>query len=183
MSLYFWSDVHFNHVGILRHCSATRPYSTVTEMNEGIIARWNAVVKPEDTIHFLGDFGFKSRAGNQSLEEIFARLNGHKHLTVGNHDEENVAVKRLPWESIEKLRTIKSNGMRAEVCHYPLESWKKAHHGAIMLHGHCHGTLSHKMNRRFDVGADVEQNPRTLESFWAEAQATPFIPNDHHGEL
>jgi len=52
--VFFTSDTHFNHVNIIKYCS--RPFSSVEEMNREMIARWNSVVGPEDTVFHLGDF-------------------------------------------------------------------------------------------------------------------------------
>lgn len=179
MSLLFWSDTHFNHEGIIRYCA--RPFSSVEEMNESMIARWNAAVSPRDTIYLLGDFGFK---GSQTLEGIFRRLNGHKHLVIGNHDERNPEVGRLPWETQGSLRTIKWGGRRAEACHYALETWKGAHRGALMLHGHSHGSLKRAIPHRFDVGVDVRASgPVSWDQLHSDAALQVFEPADHHGDL
>ena len=45
------------------------------------IYRWNHVVNPKDTVWVLGDVVF----GQHNLEKL-ARLNGYKHLVMGNHD-------------------------------------------------------------------------------------------------
>lgn len=178
--IYFWADTHFNHAGILRYCG--RPFVSVAEMNYALVEAWNAVVRTRDTIYLLGDFAFASKDGTD-VPTLFARLQGYKHLVTGNHDEKNPAVLKLPWESISSLRTVKDNGMRAEVCHYPLATWKRADRGALMLHGHSHGTLKQVAAHRFDVGADVRSRPVSFEQLWAEAAAQPFVPADHHGDL
>lgn len=152
-------------------------------MNDDMIARWNQAVGPTDTVYHLGDFGFKHRSGGRPLADIFSALRGRKHLIIGNHDEENKDVLKLPWESMSKLITLKDNGVRAELCHYPIESWKKAHKDALMLHGHCHGELKRLTAHRFDVGVDVWRRPMMLEEFAGIASKQTFEPSDHHGDL
>lgn len=174
--IYVWSDTHFGHAGIIRYC--TRPYSSVDEMNAGLIARWNSTVTPRDTIYLLGDFAFGKDVAPQ-----FAALNGHKHLVIGNHDEKNPAVLKLPWESINDIVTLRENGVRAVACHYPMETWKSAHKGYLMLHGHSHGTLKRVVPHRFDVGADVFENPQSLASLATIASQQTFEAADHHGDL
>lgn len=182
MSVFFTSDQHFNHRGILKHCSPTRPWDTVPAMNAGIIERWNNVVTRErDEVWVLGDFGFHTADG-QDLGEIFWKLRGRKSLVVGNHDEKNPTVLKLPWERIERLHTYKGDaGHRAELCHYPLETWKGSWRGAMMLHGHCHGTLQRQLPKRFDVGIDVEGAPVSWEDLVERAAAQVFVPVDGHG--
>lgn len=172
----FWSDTHFWHTRIIE--LSYRPYATVEEMNEGLIDRWNATVRPSDRVFFGGDFAL----GGASVDvaAIFDRLNGEKHLVRGNHDEDHKRVLRLPWASQADLITVREGGkggMRAVVCHYPLDTWK---HPAkyLMLHGHSHGTLETVRPRRFDVGADVFWSPVTFEELWENAPA--YEPVDHH---
>jgi calcineurin-like phosphoesterase family protein len=180
VSIYFWADTHFNHRGILKYTS--RPYKDIYEMNSELIARWNsAVLRESDEVWLLGDFAF-THAEAEDLGQIFWRLRGRKHLVVGNHDERNPQVLRLPWEKIEKMHTFKSKGQRAELCHYPLETWKASWRGALMLHGHCHGTLKRKISRRFDVGCDVEHLPVEWGDILARGLAEGFQPVDGHGE-
>lgn len=180
MTTFFTADTHYNHGSIIKHCN--RPFSDVDDMNANLIAYWNITVGRKDTVYVLGDFGFATRDG-WDLEEVFKLLKGHKHLIVGNHDEKNPKVLKLPWESMSPLATIRDNGMRAVACHYPLETWKNASGGHLMLHGHSHGTLKRYLPHRFDVGVDVLGfRPVAFERIWASAQLQRFQPTDHHGD-
>src|SRR5271169_1776785 len=78
--IYFSSDDHFWHNNVIRYCN--RPYSSVEQMNEDMVLKWNSVVKPEDTVYCLGDFSLAFRA----VETFTARLMGKKKLVPGNHD-------------------------------------------------------------------------------------------------
>ena len=71
MKLYVTSDTHFNHKNIIEYCD--RPFKDIYEMNETIINNWNQVVKEEDIIYHLGDYGFGKK---ENLQEIFEELNG-----------------------------------------------------------------------------------------------------------
>ncbi len=179
--IYFWSDTHFNHAGIMRHCPKTRGhYGSVSEMNDSLISRWNSVVGPTDSIHLLGDFAFKTKEGID-LDVLFNALHGHKHLIVGNHDEKNPAVLKLPWESVRHLGFVKYDSKKVAVCHYPMETWASAHHGVPHLHGHSHGTLKRQIPHRYDVGADVYERPVSWDEIWDRAGAEVFNAQDHHG--
>ena len=57
MALFFTSDTHFDHARIIELCN--RPFSSVEEMNETMIERWNARVKPHDVVWHLCDFTLK----------------------------------------------------------------------------------------------------------------------------
>jgi calcineurin-like phosphoesterase family protein len=176
--IYLWSDTHFNHEGVIRYCG--RPFASIDEMNRALIGRWNGVVRDTDTIYLLGDFAFSHKAG-WPLEEIYSALRGHKHLVIGNHDEKNPKVLALPWESKADLLTLRENGVRAIACHYPMETWKGAHRGYLMVHGHSHGSLKRKLPHRYDVGCDVFPEPVTLQRLAEVAAAEVFQATDHHG--
>jgi calcineurin-like phosphoesterase family protein len=79
---FFIGDTHFCHKNILLFAGAYRPGATVPEHDEILIHRWNSVVNPEDKVYHLGDFCF----GGWSNIAIAGRLNGRKHLIMGNHD-------------------------------------------------------------------------------------------------
>lgn len=179
--IFFWSDPHFNHEGIISLCN--RPYACVEEMNHALEKLWNDTVGPKDTIYLLGDFGF-SHSKREPLKDIFARLAGYKHLVVGNHDRKNKEVLKLGWESVNDLLTIKHEGARAEACHYPLQSWNAMGRGAFHVHGHSHGGMV-RMNRRFDVGVDVfTTGPVSFGVLAAlSALSVPMETFDHHGGM
>lgn len=79
-TIWYSSDHHFWHANVIRYCN--RPFNSVVEMNEALVAKWNAAVKPEDTVYYLGDFSLAFR----SVELYTRRLNGEKILIAGNHD-------------------------------------------------------------------------------------------------
>ena len=45
---YFTADQHFGHFNIIR--LSHRPFASLDEMNEAMIAKWNAKVKPGDAV-------------------------------------------------------------------------------------------------------------------------------------
>jgi calcineurin-like phosphoesterase family protein len=135
----------------MKFCPNTRLGDSVDEMNENIITAWNNWVKKDDFVYHLGDFAWKA----QKAEAHFVRLNGHKHLIVGNHDSKT--VKNLPWKSVTNYREIKHNGRLIILMHYPMLTWKNADHGSIHLYGHVHGTPmdSFMHTTSMDVGMDA----------------------------
>ena len=46
--IYFTADTHFDHANIIRFCN--RPFATVDEMNDTLIANWNRKVHGNDTV-------------------------------------------------------------------------------------------------------------------------------------
>lgn len=77
--IYFIADTHFSEDNIISY--ENRPFKNSTEMNEEIISRWNDVVKEEDLVYILGDFGADGHEAS-----ILNQLNGNKYLVKGNHD-------------------------------------------------------------------------------------------------
>ena len=81
---WFTADTNFVHARII--ALANRPFHDVREMDEALIRNWNDRVQPNDVVWHIGDFAFGNDAAR--LDEIFARLNGIKHLVPGNHDDD-----------------------------------------------------------------------------------------------
>ncbi len=54
-NIWFVSDTHFGHGNVLKYCN--RPFSSTLEHDQQLIANWNSVVKENDTVYHLGDFG------------------------------------------------------------------------------------------------------------------------------
>lgn len=80
------ADHHFGHASVLRFkgpdgVSPLRPFESIEEHDEEIIARHNALVAPGDRVYLLGDLCLHRRAIS-----TVARLNGRKVLVKGNHD-------------------------------------------------------------------------------------------------
>jgi calcineurin-like phosphoesterase family protein len=171
----FTSDTHFMHRSILKYTS--RPFATIEEMNEGLIANWNAIVKPTDTVIHLGDFAF---AGKTFIRETVAKLNGSIILVKGNHDE------KPPEDCFAGVYQYFECGVGEQdiACfHFPIESWNRMHHGSWHLHGHCHGSLKVNENlKRMDVGIDCHPNHRPFSFMDIEMvmKGRQFVPVDHH---
>lgn len=91
MIIFFTSDTHFDHANILTFKrsdgSPLRPFASVEEMNETIIERWNSVVKTSDHIYHLGDVTMARGKATKHIDQIMSRLNGHKRICLGNHDQ------------------------------------------------------------------------------------------------
>lgn len=72
------ADTHFGHKKVVEF----RPFSTVEEHDRGLIQRWNAVVRKDDSVWHLGDVYL----GGKDNHTILGQLNGVKRLVMGNHD-------------------------------------------------------------------------------------------------
>ena len=144
---WFTSDLHFGHENIIRYCK--RPYKDSNHMTEELISNWNKCVKPGDNVYVVGDFSFLEI---DKAQVVFDRLQGNKHLVRGNHDKTAAQIKGWVW--IRDLVDLRIGEDRVVLCHYPMRTWNRSHHGSLMLHGHTHNTLPAFCNQSLDVGVD-----------------------------
>jgi len=152
MNTFFTADTHFGHRRILEYCK--RPFATVYEMDKALVANWNRVVKPGDTIYHLGDVAFCCTSKYYS--DIFFQLNGTKHLILGNHDklaEKHIAMYPTAWASVQQMKEIDIADQKIVMCHYPMRTWHHSYRGTWQLYGHVHGTFP-DYGKSTDVGVD-----------------------------
>ncbi len=139
-------------------------------MDAAMAARWNAAVRPVDTVWHLGDVA-RSR-DPAAVAALLAGLNGTKHLVAGNND--GPATLAAPgWASVSSYVEIDVDGHALVLCHYPFRTWNGSGRGAVDLHGHSHGRLS-RMTRQVDVGVDVwDFTPVTLATLLGRGRRRP----------
>jgi calcineurin-like phosphoesterase family protein len=157
MALFFTADHHFGHGGA--RGLFRRPFASLAEMDATMVARWNEVVGPGDTVFHLGDFAVRQSAAR--MAELLAALAGEKHLITGNNDGPDTTG-LAGWASVQPYAELELDGAFLVLCHYPLRSWHRMGRGALNLHGHSHGRLA-PLPRQVDVGVDVfDFRPVTL---------------------
>ncbi|MFY9293463.1 MAG: metallophosphoesterase [Methylorubrum rhodinum] len=172
MTIFVTADHHFNHTGVLGMCQ--RPFASVEEMNEALIAAWNSVVGPRDEVWHLGDFALGGTP--EQVAAIFERLRGRKILVRGNHDKTKVTG--LAWHSQHDLAMPKLAGERWVFSHYPMRAWVGAFRGARHCFGHVHGLLPDTA-QSCDVGVDRwGYRPASLEEIRGRMTATPEVPEE-----
>lgn len=183
--IYFTSDQHFWHSNVIKYCN--RPFSSVEEMNEKLIANYNSVVAPEDVVYHLGDFSMAFR----SVEIYPQRLNGTKHLIMGNHDfchPSHKKGKAQPeiWKrkyldcgfasvSLGGVYDFKELSVPVHISHMPYKNlepgehgekhaqWRPDDKGLWLLHGHTHGKWKVK-DKMIDCGVDAwDYKPVSIE--------------------
>ena len=133
--IWFISDTHFGHANIIRYCN--RPFASVQEMDETLVANWNAVVQPDDTVWHLGDFALVK--GADVLEQYRSRLNGQINLILGNHDRKSYATYKAAGFNIVAISyKIEQNDQRYFLHHSPWLDVIPAPRIPV-LHGHVHG--------------------------------------------
>jgi Predicted phosphoesterase or phosphohydrolase len=169
MTTFFTADLHLGHASILDHCA--RPYRTIAEHDADLVARWNSVVGPRDTVWVVGDFAY--RGDRDAARRHFLKLNGQKHLIRGNHDAAWVAD--LPWSSVRDYADISVDGQRIILSHYALRVWVAMRYGTLMLYGHSHGRLPGN-RQSCDVGVDEwNMTPVTLPEIKLHLETLPEI--------
>lgn len=195
--LWFTSDHHFFHDKIIQPDYADRPFESWDEMNGVMIARWNELIQPDDTVFYLGDFMvLKDRKPvvTEEAEKLLARLHGTKHLIVGNHD--HTPVRRAKgWASVEWYQEITVGDQPIVMNHCPFLTWPGSHRGSWSLHGHCHDGLKQKWKcphcshpqwqyaRRCDVGVDAWGfRPVNMDDLTRYMADVKVVPVDHHDE-
>ncbi len=148
--VFFTSDTHFGRARTL--AVRKRPFASLEEMDETLIARWNAAVGEDDEVYHLGDFASLEGEG---LGAILDRLNGRMHLILGNNDDADAIAGTRRFASVGEMRELTLEGQRIFLCHYPMRDWPNAWRGAWHLFGHVHGRLDREpFGLSLDVGVD-----------------------------
>lgn len=169
--LLFCADTHFGHGRIIAYCN--RPFTTADEMNEQLIVNWNSIVDPADSIWHLGDFCFGPL---EQVKSVFNRLNGQKHLILGNHDRlpARAYAEDIGFVTVHQSWRMKIGRHNVLLRHRPplqSEPWPKGIH--IQLCGHIHdkpGWWENKVPRPRIYNISVEKTnyrPVSLEEIVA----------------
>ena len=130
------SDTHFGHTNSwekfkLADGSPLRPFTSTEEMDETMIERWNAKVKPQDTVYHLGDVVI-----NQKSLHLVSRLNGRKILIRGNHDIfKDDQYREVGFEQIHGVRVWRDKFIMS---HIPLHPDCVTDRFRVCIHGHLH---------------------------------------------
>lgn len=176
------SDPHFGHDNVLNFCN--RPFKDMEEMLDKVRKKWNAKVKPEDQVIFVGDvfFYFNKPEAKAYLDS----LNGRKILVRGNHDRSPRDMSSMGFDFVCEEMILLIANERVTISHYPfrLPRWKHElynlrhkifkflkikgswaldnrfymrrpeNKGQFLLHGHTHSKL--RINgRAIHVGFDA----------------------------
>ena len=152
---YYISDLHFFHKGMNERMDC-RGFSSIEEMNEVMVDRWNAKVRNGDEVVILGDLSFgKAEETNQLVK----RLNGKLYLIEGNHDERFLSDKnfdRSRFEWIRPYAEIHDRKRKVILSHYPIFCYngqfyrkKDGSPRTYMLYGHVHKTDDERLVQNF----------------------------------
>lgn len=137
-NIWFISDTHFDHANILNFTDSDGKkfrgdlFSSVEEMNETMIHRWNERIRNGDHVYHLGDVTFKPN----DFARIASRLNGRKRLILGNHDDPKNENLMKWFEKVMTIRFFKDEGFAAT--HIPILERGFRYKLKACLHGHEH---------------------------------------------
>lgn len=154
--LWFTSDTHFLHSKNLVYSG--RPFQTIEEHDNTLIANINSIVKPLDYLFILGDFIFTSNV--EIIRDYYSRINGIKYFILGNHDLKS----RLYRDSVNEMfdwKIYDSLILSIDKEIYWLSHFPYKYFTGINLHGHIHSGPTSLANeklfpnsRRYDCGVD-----------------------------
>lgn len=149
-NIFFISDTHFGHAALLNFKnedgSPVRTFSSVEEMDETLIQRWNSVVRPQDHVYHLGDVAMK-----RPFLDTLSRVNGHKRLVRGNHDIFRTKDYLKYFDEIYASRVLDN----LLFTHIPVHPESMGRFTAN-VHGHVHGQPQGKYGPRYyNVSVEV----------------------------
>lgn len=133
---------------------------SIERMDNTIISNINDRVKESDVLYLLGDFCFcKLLSDVADLRNRIVCRN--INLILGNHDSFQRSDYTKIFSFVSDYFSLKINGTKLVMSHYPMIAWDCSHYGSLMLHGHCHGNLENwkkgqenLSNKLIDVGVD-----------------------------
>lgn len=135
MNTLFLSDLHLDHQGITKFRSG---FESTEHHNAVIKENYHKVVRPKDTVWFLGDVAFSLEA----LEDLKS-WNGTKHVVLGNHCGSSESKKR-GYDIKDMMEVFSSiHGFTRKYNHWlshcPVHPDELR--GRFNVHGHLHSNL------------------------------------------
>lgn len=137
---FYISDWHYGHKNVLGFDN--RPFTSIEQMNEELICRWNSVVSDGDLVYILGDMFWCTP---KIATPIMDQLNGQKILIKGNHDRWHDSKFDKLFVKIDEYIEIEDEGRKVVLCHYPIPCFKNHFYGWIHLYGHVHNSFEWNM--------------------------------------
>lgn len=167
--VFVWSDLHFGHRNIISF--SDRPFESVEEMNEHLIANYNDYVSPDDVCIWVGDVSFYS---SMKTNELLDRCNGYKILVVGNHDMDHGKVKKMNFDEVHLLYLMDFPEVSLVFTHFPMYNLPRPW---INVHGHLHINFRLESDQHINVCCEYHNyRPLELETIrkWAATRAESF---------
>ncbi|HEU5048149.1 MAG TPA: hypothetical protein VFT64_09945 [Rickettsiales bacterium] len=158
---FFISDTHFGDKTICEYHPVHRPFSSIEEHDEELVRRWNGVVGKTDIVWHIGDFAVGSIA-------IAGRLNGKKHLILGNHDMRKPAEYAKYFERVFGM--VRYQEPLFLLSHIPVHP-AQLYQCKFNIHGHMHQGEMPDDNRYFNVSCErINLTPMPYEELLNQLQ-------------
>ena len=142
---FYIADCHFYHEALNTKMD-NRGFSSVDEMNQVMIQKWNQKVRDCDETVILGDFSFGDAMQTNAL---LSQLNGKKYLIEGNHDRylQYRRFDKALFGWIRPYEELHDNERKVILSHYPVMCYNGQYRTnesgepkTYMLYGHVHNT-------------------------------------------
>ncbi len=157
--IYYTADLHFGHDASIGKYG--RPFLTVEDMDRALINSWNKKVRPKDTVYIVGDFMSRAQANPAYYLE---KLNGEKHLVVGNHERfwTNRCNLQRYFKTVGLFAEVNDEGQRVVLFHFPMVEWWGDRRGSTLVYGHVHNRESEptistlrSLKNAYNAGVDI----------------------------
>jgi calcineurin-like phosphoesterase family protein len=175
----FTSDLHFGHKRIVEFTNRAIDCGSQDNHTRWLIDLWNTEVSAGDLVYHLGDFSFFKNY--DEVSNVVSQLKGSKIFIKGNHDKRehlDQLVKDQLIAAWYDYKEIKLQDIPTVLFHFPIASWHRQSHGAIHLHGHCHGNFKDFRGKMLDVGIDSVYNLYGKHGFLDENQIIEFMRHE-----
>lgn len=159
MKVRFISDLHLGHENLAINL---RGFSSSIEHDEYLIECWNSVVtNKKDITYICGDVTME----RSNFYYLLNRMNGIKHVILGNHDRRQDVSKLLEYvDSVSGMINYKKQFILSHCPVHPSELEYRYTHN---IHGHVHAN-SLDDERYINVCAEViDYKPKLIEELFA----------------
>ncbi len=165
---FFTADEHYETM------MPGRPFENTDEATTTMIYHHNNVVDPSDTVYHLGDLCHFGEDKFHYYKNLLKRLNGRKHLILGNHDKcDPFFYVDMGFTSVHTSLKIDLGGQELVLSHDPcIHCFLKQE---ILVSGHTH-TLYRCLtsSRAFNVGVDLNYyTPVSIHTILKSLHLTP----------
>lgn len=174
-AIWLTSDFHFGHDR--EFIWKARGFSSINEMNEAILTKYNTLVKPEDDVYVLGDL----MLGNPYNIEYIKQLHGKLHIVLGNHDTNTRAKMYCELANVVEVNyamKLDYNKYHFYMSHFPTLTGNLEKESltqmTLNLYGHTHQKTNFYMDMPFlyHVGMDSHNcTPVLLDNIIKEMHA------------
>ena len=152
MTRYLLADTHFGDPEVLSYTG--RPFGSVAEMNDALLAGWNGAVDADDTVVFVGDFAVPSEP--TTVRRWLHRVQGDVVFVAGDHDE---GARRTRAVDVRPSYSLDVGDQTLHCVHDPADA--PPDHEGWVVHGHHHDMRPDAYPfvdpdaRRANVGVDL----------------------------